>query len=318
MGRAFTSREQDRIYSFSLYYLMSSDFDLYLSLEKQIRNNFLAYEPYLIKLLVHEIDVLGINSARMLHKYASSKYESDNVLKILSNITESQKEDMFQILKLRLVDSQIFLHQKEDAIMKLGALNFLPSLEILKTFSEDPEPEIREILARSLGNLRSEHSNNLLYKLLLDENKQIHYTATKSLAKIMPGLYHHKIPQDILISLDSLKLLKLMPLRTFDSYIRRMWEKKGFSASIIEEYHQESNTNIIQGYWKCSLQGSNEMQIKSMNLILVSRMPNILTFIEDKLVLASDQNQKQNLKAMVFVIQRLVKIEKSDGFSIIL
>ncbi|MHA1738740.1 MAG: hypothetical protein ACTSWD_09150, partial [Candidatus Heimdallarchaeota archaeon] len=175
MGRIFTSREQDGIYSFSLYYLMSSDFALYLSLEKQIKNNFLSYEPYLIKLLVHEIDVLGLNSARMLHKYASSKYESDNVLKILPNITESQKEDMFQILKLRLVDPHILLHQKEDAIMKLGALNFLPSLEILKTFADAPQLEIREILAKSLGNLRSEHSNNLLYKLLLDENKRIHY-----------------------------------------------------------------------------------------------------------------------------------------------
>ena len=311
-------REQTRFFEFSLYYLISTDFKLYSALKKEIHKYFSLYKPFLIESLVHENDTIALNAGRILNEFEPDNYESDKIIDLLPKLLVDQKEKLFQILKFRLKTLNLDLHIKEDAILKLGSLDYIHSNQVLEQYMEDPNIEIRKTLAISLGFLHSDHSLQLLYKLLLDEFKEIHYLAAESLAKIIPGLYSQSSPQEILLSLEPLTLLKIMPNRPFDSYIKRLWRKNQHSSTIIEKYHNLSVPSIIQGYQKILLQASNQDQIKSIKLIILSRMPHILVDMEEMLDSEENSKRKTSLMRVISEIQYFAKIESKDEFPILL
>ncbi|WP_371805775.1 HEAT repeat domain-containing protein [Candidatus Lokiarchaeum ossiferum] len=318
INKFLSSNEQTKFFEFSLFYLISTDFKLYSTLKKEIHRYFGLFKPFLIELLVHENDALAINAGRILNEIEPHVYESDKILEILPKLPRFQKEKLFQILKSRLKILDLAWHLKEDAIIKLGSLDSISSLEVLESYIEDPDIEIRKILSISLGFIHSEKSVHLLYQLLLDEFKEIHYLATESLAKIMPGLYSNSIPQEILLSLEPLTLLKIMPNRPFDSFIRRLWDKNHFNSIIIEKYYQISDIEIIKGYQKLTLQGSDQTQIDSIKLIVLSRIPQILVEIENLIHSESNEDQKATLRKIFTDIQYLTKIERENDLPILL
>jgi HEAT repeats len=307
---------------YTVHFLVSKEPLLYVHAEKMVIENSIEFEPILIECLVSEIDALSINCSKILNKIDSSRYTSESYYDLLTNLEEEKKNTLLEILNKRLEKKELPWYIRENSIRMLGALSYPTATETLKQFLNDSDYNVRWTLAISLGNSHTKTAIDSLYHLLTDKSNEIRLVAAESLGKLFPGLNKHRNPHEILHKIGKnspLDLLRIMKTESFDGSILRLWNKLGFKGNIIKEYLNLDDPSIIDRiiYNNDNFE-SDSPATKSQFLIISSKMPRILNYLDKILDKPLDGAKRKKILNLIRQIQDHFKIEQKNGLFLLL
>ncbi len=299
-------------------FLISIKYNVYIYAKREIISHFDIYKKYLVNALIDENLALSLNAGQILFEVEPNEFPINDHIKIFSKLSNEKKKELFLTLRKRLENRKLNWDLREDAIYKLGALNYSKSLFILKNYLNDPDPQCRETLASILRNIRSIESVQILYHLLLDKKNSIRFQAAKSLMILLPGIYSNCTPQEILNKLKPLELIKIMKKNSIDTQLQRIWSRKGYNFEILNNFLFDSNETLIDNYLSKTNIASNRSELNSFFLLIMKRMPkianDIIYFIQNKF----EGNKKRIIEDLLSKIQNEFKIEKENGLAILL
>ena len=194
-------------------------------------------------------------------------------------------------------------------------------LDQLEKFINDPDENIRYLVASSLPKFQTPLVEKFLIILLLDDIVKVQFKAAESLGILFPSLYKNKSPQKILQIYGEKypkKLLSMMGSFRLNNYMQKMWKKLGFDSNFIQKYYSASDLALINSYIE-NIELTDEDSLKTtINFIISSRMPRILESLSIMIKNEADLEKKRCLMQTYNEIQKLFSIKQQDGFILLL
>jgi len=317
--------EKDFQRDFLVHTLITNSSILYYKIKKIIEHNFDTFRFNLIKALVDMTEAVQKNALQMLQDLEPVKFGGKDYYEVLGTVLdEKEKNRLFSILKKRIQEKKIIMEHwtaRESFIRSVGALNYKLAGDLLARFLKDSNSNCRWTLARVLGNIRTNQSIRNLTTLLMDEENSVQMTATESIKKLMPGLYGNLSSLDILLKIgedNPIELFNLMPKDMVNIQAKRTWGRLGYNFEIIQSERDTRLLDLIQKYHKQATSGTSQEVINSLFLILKTKMPKTLRFLDKMAEKEGDPVKKKKHLDLIYKIEQEYQIENKKGFSIIL
>ncbi len=314
--------ELELYYQYIIHFLAVKNTDLFLKTVKLIQTNKKKFEPYLIEALVNENEAIGLNAAKLLHIINDDKFESPNFYNIMKNLSQSEKTKLLKKLDKKIVNLPNMNWKKRESIVRmLISLEIPNAVSKIQEFVSDPDENIRYNIAASLPNFQTPLVENLLIKLLLDEEDKIRFKAADSLGVLFPSLYKNQSPQNILQIFGTKqpkKLLSLMDSLKFNKNIQKMWKKLGYDSEFIQKFYSASDLILIEKYIEYVVLLADNSLKNTINFLISDRMPRILEIISKEIKNEENLDKKKYLLRTYQDIQNLFTIKQRDGFILLL